>query len=337
MQKGRVIQLALLLGIGLLLLGVGGWLSGKSEGAVNIFSESSEREWGKAGHEQVLKAFTPYENAELQQYVNRVGQRMVRAAGRGSFSYQFLVLDDPTINAFALPGGYIYVMRGLLTALANEAELAGILGHEIGHAALHHAAKQQTSAIGYNILTLGAAVAGAAAGEGGKVGVAASSLFSQIMLGYSREYEFEADEFGLFALHKAGYDPRAFTQFMRFLNLKNRLEGVAYHGFQSTHPETQERIVRADTLANILVTKGGPVEVRAAEYLSQIDGLVYGERRDGKYLKIYTVKEKETLQEIAQKVLGDERRTWEIAFANRLEETASLQPGQKLKIILQRE
>ena len=322
----------------LLLLGICiGWRT-TTEGALNIFSESRERAWGKEAHAEVLKAYTVYESPALQQYVAQVGKRIVRGSGRGSFRYRFTVLDDPSVNAFALPGGYVYVMRGLLAELSNEAELAGVLAHEVGHAALHHAAKQYTRLLGYNFLTLGAAVAGSAAGgEGGKVAVAASSLFQQILLGYSREFELEADEFALFALHRAGYDPRTFVDFMRHLRLKNRLEGIAYHSFQSTHPTVLERIVQAETLANILVTKGGDLEVRAGEYLAHIDGLKYGQARDHKYLKIYTVQSGETLQDIAQKTLGDRHRTWEIAFANRLEEEASLQEGEKLKVVLQRE
>ncbi|RMF90639.1 MAG: LysM peptidoglycan-binding domain-containing protein [Nitrospinota bacterium] len=320
-----------------LLLGIGWWLP-RAEGAVNIFSESRERAWGKEAHAEVLKTYTPYDNPALQRYVSQVGERIVRSSGRGSFRYQFLVLDDPSINAFALPGGYVYVMRGLLTELSNEAELAGVLAHEVGHAALHHAAKQYTRLLGYNFLTLGAAVAGSAAGgEGGKIAVAASSLFQQILLGYSREFELEADEFALFALHRAGYDPRAFIDFMRHLRLKNRLEGVAYHGFQSTHPSILERIVQAETLASILVSKGGRLERRSEEYLAHIDGLKYGQSRDRRYLKIYTVQAGETLQDIAQKTLGDRQKTWEIAFVNRLEEDTPLQEGEKLKVVLQKE
>src|SRR5574337_2162536 len=122
---------------------------------ISIISEADENEIGKRADEEILKHFGRYRDQQLQAYVESIGQRLLEGIGPTSFHYSFKIIDTAEVNAMALPGGYIYITRGILAMLNNEAQLAGVLGHEIGHATSRHAAKQLTKALGAQILSLG--------------------------------------------------------------------------------------------------------------------------------------------------------------------------------------
>jgi len=303
--------------------------------AFTVISEAKEAELGRQADQEILKRFGRYPDPELEAYVTSVGERLLQVVEPRGIKYQFKVVDSPEVNAFALPGGYIYVNRGMLAELNSEAELAGVLGHEIGHVAGRHAARQMTRSLGYQVLTLGLIGLGAAAGAKehvGQLGMVMGQLFQMILLGYSRDFELEADDFGLRVASKAGYDPQVIIGFHKRLRLKERLEGSGYHGF-STHPDTAERIVKAETLAHLLAAEGGGAIVGADTYKAHLEGLLYGEKGQQKRLRVYTAKGGENLPQVALELFNNENRAWELARFNGLKENAVLKTGEKLKIM----
>ncbi len=150
-----------------------------------LMSEDQELEMGRQYHQEVLKEMPVYEDPELQAYVNRIGQELAKKSHRHNLIYRFTVLDSPTVNAFALPGGYIYITRGILAYMNSEAHLAGVLGHELGHVTARHSVRQQST--GTLIQILGAA---ATVGTGSRaVGDLSNMLGSALISGYGRKME----------------------------------------------------------------------------------------------------------------------------------------------------
>jgi len=328
-----------------------------------MLSESQEVELGRSAAPEVEKELGRYEEPALEAYLNEVGQRLVAVGEARGYRYSFKVIDRPEVNAFALPGGHVYVFRGLLALANNEAELAGVLGHEIAHVTQRHIAKALTREVGYSVLTLGiVGLAAANRGTRGQVGAAAATmqgLIANIMNGFSRDLESEADEVGMRIAFRAGYDPQAVVTFMRAVRTNERLTGQGFHAF-SDHPGTLERIVKADTQAALLRKEGGPSPtVRADEYKAHLDGLRYGSAKDDLKLRIYTVnvrgqaaeaspaagsdgraaleisvKTGDTLAEVSRHLLGDTRGVWELAMLNGMKEADPLYPGQKIKVIV---
>jgi len=206
----------------------------------NVVSEDRELNIGRQAHPQIIKQFGYYQNEELQRYVNDIGQKLAAASRRRDVTYHFTVLDTPIENAFAVPGGYIYITRGLLAYLNSEAELAGVLGHEIGHIVGRDSANQMSQAMLAQI----AALAGAAAAPStGDAAAATGLLLNSIMLGYGREKEYLADVQGIEYMYKAGYDPRQMASFQK--NLAQIAQGpTGYQVYNSTHPDMFDRIER---------------------------------------------------------------------------------------------
>lgn len=171
-----------------------------------------------------------YRNQAINNYVNRIGQELARNSERPDLKYTFQVVDDPAVNAFATMGGYVYVNTGLLRKADNEAELASVIGHEIGHIVGRHSIEQMRQrAIAQGVLS----AAGLDRAQAVQIGVELA-----VNRRNSRQDELEADEFGLQNLTKAGYAPSAMVSFMKKL-LEN---GSSVPTFLSTHPATSERI-----------------------------------------------------------------------------------------------
>lgn len=318
----------------------------------NVISEERELGLGKNASYSVIQEMGLYDDAELQHYVNEVGQRLVNVSDRHSIPYQFKVIDSPILNAFALPGGYIFITRGLLAELENEAQLASVLGHEIGHVCARHSVTQLSEALGYQLLTL-AAIAAPGTREMAPV---TAALFQSITLGYSREKEFEADSMGLAYMYRAGYNPMEVSTFL--YHLSKRAQGPAgYSVYNATHPDIFDRISETRSKAKLMVAlditrdklreKNGigeagvtkeevinPVgNVFENEYKSHLDGLLYGPPQAPHRIRIHTVSEGETLESIARDVLKNQGQVKEIADFNNLEIDSPLKAGQKLKLI----
>jgi predicted Zn-dependent protease len=311
--------------------------------SVQIFDENAEISLGKKSDEGIIKMYGLYEDKVLQDYVNEIGQKLVDALDEPTFQFYFKVVDSSEINAFALPGGYVYVTHGILATLNSEAELAGILGHEIGHVIAHHGVKQLTKSLGLTLLSLGGAVANPK--EGGKWLMVSQSIFNQILLGYGKEAELEADTLGLINAYQAGYDPIQMTKFLRGLKFKEMISGQAYHSFQATHPDTRDRIIRAEDMANSLLRKNKKVELFRENYLSHIAGLKYGGKRNvmdkrlyrkKEFIDLYRVKEGDTFDSIAEQQLGEKKRALDIAILNNHSLKKQLKPGETIKLVRER-
>jgi predicted Zn-dependent protease len=309
----------------------------RSVAGFSIYDESGDVTIGREADPEILKRFGYYESPDLQNYVAQVGQRVV-AASDTRFNFQFKVVDQPYINAMALPGGFVYVTRGILAEMNDEAQLAGILGHEATHVNSRHGAKLMTKAMATQIATLLGVGAAAAAGSGataGAVATIANHMTNYMLLGYGREYELEADEVGLRYARQAGYDPRRMVSMLRWMRRNDMLRGQKlYHGFDATHPDTATRIAKADTMAYMLIAEKGPLEVRGNEFRAHLDGLRYGEAKEQRRLRTYVVKPGDTLASIARSELNNEGRRFELASLNDLRDEAVPEPGMCLKLVV---
>jgi len=305
-----------------------------------IISEEKELSIGERSDPVIVQQLGLYDDPLLQEYIDEVGQKLVKVCARKNIPYHFKLLDSEDANAFALPGGYIYVTRGILAIMNNEAELAGVLGHEIGHVVGRDSANMISQQTWFQVV----AIAGMAASPSTReLAMAGSMLFNAVMLGYGREKEFLADSQGVEYLFRAGYDP---LQMSRFLSTLGKIyQGPAgYAQYLSTHPYVSDRINNAQAQAKVLSAMNnafarresvGPGNganppaasrglIGADEFKRRLDGLAYGPRESIRRIKIYTVKEGDTLESIASGVVSGNQTVKEIAFMNGLDLTAQL-------------
>ena len=303
-----------------------------------IMSESGEIETGNKLDDEIGNKMGFYTEPKLQAYISEVVRRLVRAGNPRSFEYSVKIVDMAEENAFATVGGHVYITRGMLAQLNSETEMAGVLAHEISHISHRHVAKQQTRALGYQILGLGAIALGATVGNpDNKLGMApvgVSAALATIMSSYSQAAELEADESGLLMTAQAGYDPRGLVSFLRGLRTRERLTGSGYHGLLATHPETTERIAKAETMAQLLAAQQPLRDPGEDTYKRHLVGVPFGQRHDRRRLDLYQVEAGETIASIREKVMAPEETAWEITRLNRLRSKDSLQPGMLLKIVV---
>ena len=253
---------------------------------------ASERKQGSDAPPELVQEFGGTYTGPQAAYVGRVGQAIAVQSGLSNARSDFTVtlLNSPVNNAFAIPGGYIYVTRQLMALMNDEAELAGVLGHEVGHVAAQHSKKRQSAATRNSILGVLAGVLGGAIGDnGGLLGGLGGLLQNNAMkvaqlatLGFSRSQELEADQLGVQYLRKAGYDPLALSTVLASLanqtNLDARLSGGdarALPEWASTHPDPASRVRNAETLASRVGGSGG--NRNADAFLASIDGVLYGD------------------------------------------------------------
>lgn len=246
-----------------------------------FLSAEEEARLGAQEHPRILEAFGGvYEDPALQAYVTAVGQRLVTHSELpDNMDYLFTILDSPIVNAMALPGGYVYVTRGLLAYVNSEAELAGVMAHEIGHVVARHTAKRYNRSI---FTQLGATILGALAGSQ-QVADLANVGGQFYLLSYSRGQEYEADLLGVRYMAQAGYDPIAQADFLATLEaldeLQSRIEGrqVTPVEFFSTHPNTAKRVAEALEAARAQGMQVTAAERARERYLEAVDGLVFGD------------------------------------------------------------
>lgn len=249
-------------------------VTGKRE--LMLVSEEQEIAMGKQYDPAVVAEFGLYPDETLQKFINEKGQKMAAISHRPELNYEFKVVDSPVVNAFALPGGYIYFTRGILAHFNNEAEFAGVLGHEIGHVTARHGARQQTT---QTFGTLGLVVGMIAVPELAQMGESAAQALQLLFLKYGRDHESESDRLGVEYSTKIGYDAH---QMAGFFGTLNRLSGGPegrVPTFMSTHPDPIDRNRKVDALAKEWQGKNPNEEyaVNRNSYLRMIDGIVYGE------------------------------------------------------------
>ncbi|MBI4665806.1 MAG: M48 family metalloprotease [Nitrospinae bacterium] len=306
-----------------------------------LFEGSDEEAIGREADKDIIRSYGYYEDPALQEYVTRVGNKVLTKIREPEFEYHFKVVDQEMINAFALPGGYIYVTRGLLATLNSEAALAGVIGHEVGHVIGHHAVRQMKKQIGSALLTLGGlALSEEIRANAGAWLTVSTSLSQQVLLGYGREFEMESDQVGMITAYEAGYDPTGIVKFLESLRVIERKGGHSYHGFAATHPDTVSRIIEAEGKSELLKARDGQTNDFRDRYLDAIEGLRYGkpawrgQTNPPWVVHIHTVKEGETFLSIAKEVSGDEGMAMETAMLNGMEPGDALAPGTRIKTLL---
>lgn len=254
--------------------------TGKSQLAT-LMSSDDEAQAGAAAHPKIVAAYGGvYNDERVGQYVAHVTSRIAKGSDRPDIAYRVTVLNSPLVNAFALPGGYVYVTRGLLALVDDEAELAGVLGHEIGHVIARHGAQRQTAALGASMLgaVLGAVVGSQAVNQA--IGLGGQGLLA----GYSRDQEYEADALGVRYLAKAGYDPYAQGDFLDKMEGERKLQAQVMRqkyetsgDWLASHPATPERVAAARANAANTEIVSGAGERDRSELLHAIDGMIYGD------------------------------------------------------------
>lgn len=259
-------------------------VSGKQD--LVLLSESDEIALGRKTNQEVLQQYTVYDNVALQKYVQDVGTKVAQNSHRNNLIYRFTVLDSKEVNAFALPGGYIYITRGLMAYLKSEAELAAVLGHEIGHVTARHSVQQYSA----NQLTNFGIALGSIfiPGMNQATSQLAQMFGTALLRGYGREHELEADSLGAEYLARTGYNPQAMLDVIKVLKNQEVFEKELaqsegrepriYHGVFSTHPDSdtrlQEVIGTAQTLSD--ATKSANY-IGHEEYMAFMDKLIYGD------------------------------------------------------------
>ena len=206
--------------------------------------EGGERELGRRFFLAARSELPLVEDPVVSEYVDRIGKRLVGTLGGQQFDYQFYVVQSPVINAFAVPGGYIFVFSGLLAHLGNDDELAGVLAHEIGHVAAHHIVRQQQQGQVWTAAALLGVLLSAVNPVLGAAGIAAAQT---AQLKYSREFEQEADFLGLRYADEAGYDPHSLGTFFKTLLAEQRLNPAGVPAYMLSHPITEDRISHVET------------------------------------------------------------------------------------------
>ena len=238
---------------------------------------------GQAEHQKIIGKFGVYRDQELQDYIDKVGQRVAAESSRPEVEYRFTLLNDDLINAFALPGGFIYLTRGMLVHMNSESELAAVLGHEIAHVTEKHALRRETRGKGINVLNTVLAI-----GTGQSALYELGNIFGgSILLGFSRAFELEADEVGAQYMAKAGYSPTAMLNTIEILKAKDRIEIAqarkekrrprVSHG-TSSHPDNDTRYKKAIIASEKLLVDYDDF-IKADEFLEKLNGLAYGKSR----------------------------------------------------------
>ena len=254
-------------------------VSGRPELAM---SENWELSAGAKYHQSILKQYQIYDDPELQKYVDDIGQRLARKSHRPDLPFTFTLLDSPEVNAFALPGGYVYITRGIMSYMNKESHLAGVIGHEIGHVTGRHgaqrAAQQQLSQV--------AAVAVAVGTGSGELFQASQMLGGALMSGYGRKQELESDRLGAEYIAQNNYTPDDMIDVIGILKNQElfaaeraKAEGrqvQGYHGLYSTHPRNAQRLQEVIKAADKFRDASQPVPDNG-RFLELTNGMAYGE------------------------------------------------------------
>lgn len=247
-----------------------------------MMSEAQELALGRQASEQVAQQMSMLTDPKWQAYVQRIGEQLASQSHRSNIPYQFRVVDSADINAFALPGGHVYINRGLLIYLNSEAQMAAVLGHEVGHVTARHGVRQQSMAMGTGLIgqliTIGTGMPAA--------GDLSNMLGTAMVRGYGRDMELEADGLGAEYLARTGYQPNSVLDVIGALKdqdsySKQRAQAQgkqveSYHGLFATHPTHDQRLQQVVAQAASLST-GSTQRVGRDDYLKMLDGMIYGD------------------------------------------------------------
>ncbi len=252
-----------------------------------FMSPADEKRIGAEEHPKILKQFSgAYKDPVVTSYVNKIGNKLAQKSEMPNIGWTFTVLNSDQINAFALPGGYVYVTRGLMALAGNEAELAGVMAHEIGHVTARHTAQRYGGSILAGVGSLAAGIL-----LGGAAGDLANVISHTALKSYSRNQEFQADSLGVRYLSRGNYTTKAMASFLtklrRHSQFQAKLKGkkeqsVDQISMSSTHPRTLERVQRAiqQAAGSKSGTFTGPID-----YLEKLHGIMYGDDPDQGFIR----------------------------------------------------
>lgn len=278
-----------------LLAGCGSVVVNPVTGAAerSVMDESAEIAEGQKQHQQVLQEYGVVQSAAVQAYVNALGQRLAAQSHRKNLEWHFTVLDSPEINAFALPGGYVYVTRGLMAYMDSEADLAGVIGHEIGHVTARHGAQRATREQNAGLGVLAASVLGAVlesqgiSGAGQMAGQVSQTVAAGFIASYGREQELQADGLGAEYLARSHYDPHHMVEVITVL--KNQEHFAADQAraqgrsaptapdWLASHPSNDQRLQAITQLATQYQSQGPYNDEGRTRYLKAVAGLDFGD------------------------------------------------------------
>ena len=260
-----------------------------------LMSEEAELEMGRKYYSQILQSQALYQDPKIQSYVQSIGDSLAELSHRSDLIYRFTVLDSPDVNAFALPGGYIFINRGLMVYLSSEEELAAVLGHEIGHVTARHSVRQISQAQVLSIISYAVArEAGTAAGD------LANIASGALVAGYGRDMELQADSLGAEYMAKQGYSALGMIDTISVLkehelystevSKRRGSNQQTYHGIFASHPSNDSRLKEVIKKADSL--RKDSLESNSLNYLKRIEGMTYGDsqvagilRKNGFYHK----------------------------------------------------
>ena len=250
-----------------------------------LISEAQEVSLGEKAHEEILKQYKIYDHPALQQYIDGLGQMLVSTSHRSHLEYRFTLLDSPEVNAFALPGGYVYITRGILAYMNSEEELAGVLAHEIGHITARHGVRQHSAQVAAGLIGAIFAIAT----DNDDIARATSLIGGALVSGYGRTHELEADRLGAEYIARSGYDPQKMLDVIGILKDQEGFElqraqeegrpPRRYHGLFSTHPRNDKRLQEV-VLAAAKYAAPNSRQTDTDVFLGMMDGITFGDSED---------------------------------------------------------
>ena len=249
-------------------------VTGKKE--LMLMSENQEINMGKEYDPQVTASYGIYQDDKLQAFINKKGKEMAAISHRPHLPYEFKIVDSPVVNAFAVPGGFVYFTRGIMAHFNNEAEFAGVLGHEIGHITARHSAKQYSNQMLGQVLFIGGLIVSEDFRQFADV---ASQGMGLLFLKFGRDNESESDMLGVDYSSQIGYDAKEMADFFNTLKRMKEDSGQSIPTFLSTHPDPEDRYNKVKQMANEKqsANPNQQYQVNRDAYLKMIDGIVYGE------------------------------------------------------------
>ncbi len=245
-----------------------------------LVSEEQGIAMGREADPAIIATIGLYPDDTWQSYIQQFGEKLAATSERPDLPWTFRVVDDPAVNAFAVPGGFVYVTRGLLTHLTSEAELASVVGHEIGHITARHTAAEMSK---QQLIGAGLVVGSIASSQVAKYAGTASQALGILYLKYSRDDESQADELGLRYMRRANYDPRQMPEVFRMLEQMSAAQGAdQLPSWLATHPSAGDRVAAISQQIAALPQDFSSTVVNRDSYLRRLDGQVFGENpREG--------------------------------------------------------
>lgn len=257
-------------------------VTGKKQ--LNLMSEAQEKQMGQEADPQVMAEYGKYEDPSLQAFISEKGQQMAKVSHRPEHGYTFQIVSSPIVNAFAVPGGYVYFTRGIMAHFNNEAEFAGVLGHEIGHITARHANAQAKDQLLTQVGLIGLLIASPAAAQFAE---ALSQGAQLLLMKFSRAHESQSDELGVEYSTKIGYNSHEMANFFSTIGRISEKAGQRLPAFLSTHPDPGDRFNRVHKLSDKIqeTVDKSSLQINRDQYLRRIHGLMYGEDPNEGYVE----------------------------------------------------